>query len=100
VFDEPPFVRGASRVEIGALYRAAFLGMRPPAARYRVLTVPERHRGLIVPTRRFVAAARSLGCPVHVWTVDRPVAAQRWWRCGVAGIVTNAPRAILWARED
>jgi glycerophosphoryl diester phosphodiesterase len=99
VFDEPPFTRGASGAEISALYWAALLGRRPPAAGYRLLSVPERHRGLTVPTRRFVAAARALGCPVHVWTVDRPAAAQRLWRGGVAGIVTNSPHAILEARE-
>jgi glycerophosphoryl diester phosphodiesterase len=104
-FDEAPFVRGASGAEIAALYRAtflgvAFLGRRPRAVRYRLLSVPERHRGLIVPTRRFVAAARALGCPVHVWTVDRPAAARRLWGCGVAGIVTNAPGAIVEARKD
>jgi glycerophosphoryl diester phosphodiesterase len=109
-FDEAPFVRGASGAEIAALYRAAFLGAgflgaaflgrRPPAGRYRLLSVPERHRGLTVPTRRFVAAARALGCPVHVWTVDRPAAARRLWGRGVAGIVTNAPGVILEARKD
>jgi glycerophosphoryl diester phosphodiesterase len=99
LFDEPPFTRGASGAEISALYWAALLGRRPPAAGYRLLSVPERYRGLTVPTRRFVAAARGLGCPVHVWTVDRPAAARRLWHAGVAGIVTNAPRSILEARE-
>jgi glycerophosphoryl diester phosphodiesterase len=98
LFDEPPFARGASGAEISALYWAALLGRRPPAAGYRLLSVPERYRGLTVPTRRFVAAARALGCPVHVWTVDLPAAARRLWGGGVAGIVTNAPRVIVEAR--
>jgi glycerophosphoryl diester phosphodiesterase len=98
-FDEAPFARGASGAEISALYWAALLGRRPPAAGYRLLSVPERRRGLTVPTRRFVAAARALGCPVHVWTVDRPATARRLWRSGVAGIVTNAPQAIVEVRE-
>lgn len=105
VFEEPPFARGASGPEIAALYRAslpgaALLARRPQAVRYRLLSVPERHRGLTIPTRRFVAAARSLGCPVHVWTVDRPAAARRLWRSGVAGIVTNSPRAIVEVRAN
>jgi glycerophosphoryl diester phosphodiesterase len=99
LFDEPRFARAASGAEISALYWAGLLGRRPPAAPYRLLSVPERYRGLPIPTRRFVAAARGLGCPVHVWTVDRPAAARRLWRSGVAGIVTNAPRAIAEARE-
>jgi glycerophosphoryl diester phosphodiesterase len=99
LFDEPPFARAGSGAEISALYWAALLGRRPPAAGYRLLSVPERYRGLTVPTRRFVAAARALGCPVHVWTVDRPAAARQLWHRGVAGIVTNAPRAIVEVRE-
>jgi len=60
--------------------------------------VPVRHRGLPVPTRGFVAAARGLGCPVHVWTVNDPSLARRLWGCGVAGIVTNLPDRICAAR--
>ena len=105
VFEEAPFARAATGAEIAALYRASLPGValltrRSPAVRYRLLSVPQRHRGLTVPTRRFVAAARALGCPVHVWTVDRPAAAQRLWRGGVAGIVTNSPGSILEARKD
>jgi len=93
-FDEPPFVRGASGAEISALYWAVVLGRRPPAARYRFLSVPQRHRGLPVPTRRFIAAARASGCPVHVWTVDSADTARKLWRRGVAGVVTNVPATI------
>jgi len=100
LFDELPFARGASGAEISALYWAALLGKRPPVAGYRLLSVPERYRGLTVPTRRFVAAARALGCPVHVWTVDRPAVARRLWRGGVAGIVTNVPRVMVEARKN
>jgi len=55
---------------------------------------------LRVPHRRFVAAARRLGCPVHVWTVDNPATARRLWRLGVSGIITNAPREIRAARDE
>jgi glycerophosphoryl diester phosphodiesterase len=99
-FEEAPFARAASGPEISALYWAALLRRRLPPVGYRLLSVPERYRGLTVPTRRFVAAAGALGCPVHVWTVDRPAAARRLWRAGVAGIVTNAPRAIAGVRGN
>jgi glycerophosphoryl diester phosphodiesterase len=91
VFREPPFAIAASGGEIGALYRDVLLRRVPGAVRYRLLSVPERHRGLRVPTRGFVAAARRLGCPVHVWTVNDPAAARRLWGLGVCGIVTNFP---------
>jgi glycerophosphoryl diester phosphodiesterase len=98
-FDEPPFVRGASGAEISALYWAVLLRRRPPEARYRLLSVPERHRGLPVPTRAFLSAARARGCPVHVWTVDSPDTARRLWRRGVAGVVTNVPGVLVATRE-
>jgi glycerophosphoryl diester phosphodiesterase len=98
VFREPPFAVAASGEEIGALYRSVLLRRAPGAVRYRLLSVPERHRGLRVPTRNFVAAARRLGCPVHVWTIDEPAVAQRLWALGVCGIVTNLPERIISAR--
>lgn len=98
VFREPPFAVAASGGEIGALYRDVLLRRAPGVVQYRMLSVPERHRGLRVPTRNFVAAARRLGCPVHVWTVNDPAVAQRLWALGVAGIVTNVPDRIRAAR--
>jgi glycerophosphoryl diester phosphodiesterase len=35
---------------------------------------------------------------VHVWTVNDPTVAQRLWRVGVAGIVTNFPALVRSAR--
>ncbi len=94
LFAEVPFLRAASREEISRLFWGATFGRVPVSVTYRVLSVPERYRGITVPTRAFCAAARRLGCPVHVWTVDTAAAARRLWRHGVAGIVTNAPEAI------
>ena len=93
-FREPPFACAASGPEIVELYRASLLRRRMPAVRYRCLSVPERWRGLPVPTRGFIGAARRLGCPVHVWTVDGPAAAERYWKRGAAGMVTNLPGVI------
>jgi glycerophosphoryl diester phosphodiesterase len=97
-FRQAPFVCGACASEIGALYRAVLLRRRLPPCRHGFLSVPLRYRGLTVPTRRFVAAARSQGSPVHVWTVNRASTARRLWRRGVAGIVTNRPDVIQGAR--
>jgi glycerophosphoryl diester phosphodiesterase len=93
-FRTTPFVVAASGPEIAALYRAVLFRRIPAAVAYRTLSVPVRYRGLRVPTRRFVAAARKLGCPVHVWTVDSPALARRLWEAGVSGIVTNFPHRI------
>jgi glycerophosphoryl diester phosphodiesterase len=97
-FRDGPVPCGASAREIGELYRAVLFRRRLPLPRYRLLSVPLRYRGLPVPTRRFVAAARGLGCPVHVWTVNDPATARRLWARGVAGVVTNEPAEIVAAR--
>ena len=100
LFREAPFACGASGPEIAALYRAVLFRRALPQARYRLLSVPLRYHGLPVPTRRFVAAARALGCPVHVWTVNDPATARRLWARGVAGVVTNVPEAMVESRPS
>jgi glycerophosphoryl diester phosphodiesterase len=99
MFREPPFATAASAAEIGVLYRAVLVRRVPASVPYRCLSVPVRHRGLPVPTRGFVAAARGLGCPVHVWTVNDAAVAVTLWGRGVAGMVTNFPALIREARE-
>ena len=84
--------------EIAAFYQAALFRQPLPTPRYRLGSVPVRHRGLPVPTHRFLTAASRLGCPVHVWAVNDPATARRLWARGVAGIVTNVPYAMLAAR--
>jgi glycerophosphoryl diester phosphodiesterase len=98
LFRQEPFACGASGPEISALYRAALLRRATRECRYRMLSVPLRWHGLPVPTRGFVQAARRLGCPVHVWTVNDPATARRLWARGVAGIVTNVPDVIRGVR--
>ena len=99
VFSQVPFLRAASREEISRLFWGATFGRVPASVPYRLLSAPERYRGITVPTRRFCAAARRFGCPVHVWTVNTAAAARRLWSRGVAGIVTDAPERIRVARD-
>jgi len=98
-FRQPPFIVAASGAEIGTLYRAVLLRRVPTSVSYRLVSVPARYRGVPVPTRGFVAAARGLGCPVHVWTVNDPATARTLWGRGVAGMVTNLPEEIRQARN-
>jgi glycerophosphoryl diester phosphodiesterase len=99
MFREEPFACGAAGAEISELYWYALFRRSRPTPRYRALSVPLRYRGLPVPTRLFVAAARRLGCPVHVWTVNDAATARRLWARGVAGIVTNVPDVVRAARS-
>jgi glycerophosphoryl diester phosphodiesterase len=98
-FRQAPFVCGAAGREISALYRGTLLRRPPRTCGYRLLSVPLRWHGLPVPTRGFVRAARALGAPVHVWTVNDAATARRLWARGVAGIVTNVPGVIRATRD-
>ena len=100
VFRKPPFATAASGGEIGALYRAALFRRVPASVQYRCLSVPLRYRGLPVPTRGFVATARRLGCPVHVWTINEPATVRLLWGRGVAGMVTNYPEIMKQVQQQ
>jgi glycerophosphoryl diester phosphodiesterase len=98
-FSEPPFVRGASRRDVVRLMARTFAGVKPGRVPYGAICPPNRYYGLSVPITAIVRGARSLGTPVHVWTVDDPREARRLWTQGVSGIISNAPRRILEERR-
>jgi len=43
---------------------------------------------------------RGSGTVVHVWTVNDSALAQRLWQCGVQGIISDDPAAMLSARRE
>ncbi len=94
-FPSPPYLLGASRRDITRLY----FGFGHPDERCRCYAVPHKYRGLPIPTRRFVRAARRRSSTVHVWTVDDPDTAIALWTRGVNGIVTNRPDVIRAVRD-
>ena len=93
-FREPPWLCGAATPDIARL-RFPLVYRRRGAPACRAFFVPPRYYRMPVPTPRFVAAARRLGCPVHVWTVNDPAAARALWARGIAGVVTNYPDLML-----
>lgn len=72
----------------------------PAVLPYAAVCAPERHWGVPLPMRRLVARARRAGAVTHVWTVNDIVAARRYWRMGVAGIITDVPDTMAAARVD
>ena len=89
---------GASRHDmLGLLVRAA-LHRRPRRFPCAALCIPEESSGVRLPVARLAAWGRSLGVPVHVWTVNRAADALRLWDAGVTGILTDDPQVILSAR--
>lgn len=94
LFRQAPFACGASGVEISGLYRSALLRRATRECRYRLLSVPLRWHGLPVPTRGFVRAARALGAPVHVWTVNDAPTMHALLDLRVDGIMTDDLRLL------
>lgn len=79
---------------------AALLGRTPSPPPFQVLSITPRFRGLPIPVLRLARTAQRVGVPTHVWTVNDPCVAQRYWRGGVSGIVTDDPGVILRARDQ
>ncbi len=81
----------ATRWESGLHWLASRVGRAHHSGSYDAFAVSEYSGRLKVVDQRFLTSARSLGKPVHVWTVDDVADARRLRAMGVAGILTNFP---------
>jgi glycerophosphoryl diester phosphodiesterase len=82
------------------LLHNAILGLPPGRVNFNVMCMPPHYRGQSLPVGGYAKVLRARGVPVHVWTIDDPLQAQRLWRKGVCGIITNDPATILRARTE
>ena len=89
---------GASQRDVVRLLPRAVLHLAAPRLPFRFMAVPLRHGVFPVPVSGLIAATRTVGAPVHVWTIDEPVVAERLWRLGVTGIISNDPGPMLAVR--
>lgn len=85
----------ASRMDVVRLYLRAALPGGPRTLPFQALCIPPASNGLPLPIRRFARMASVAGVPTHVWTVDDPDRARRYWADGVNSIITNDPAVIL-----
>jgi len=87
----PQLATGASQKEVAwALFRSR---VRWPLtdARHHGYFVPERRKGLIIVTPRFVRDAHDAGLVVQVWAVNTEADVRRLLEWGVRGILTDRP---------
>ena len=91
---------GASFDEVLRLLPSALLRRRPEELPYQALCIPRWYNGVWIPVGALARAAREAGVVTHVWTVNAPIIAQRLWRAGIQGIVTDDPRTMILAREE
>jgi glycerophosphoryl diester phosphodiesterase len=92
------FALGAAAPDVMALLPAALLHLRAKPRHVQALCIPQRWHGLPVPIAALARALRGSGATLHVWTVNDAVEAQRLWACGVQGIISDDPAAMLAAR--
>lgn len=90
---------GASTGDVARLLAPALLRRSVPTPWFRALCVPPVYRGIPVPVASLVRATRPHGVVTHVWTVNDPAQAQRLWRAGVQGIISDDPGLMLAARN-
>jgi glycerophosphoryl diester phosphodiesterase len=98
VLRDGPVALGASTPDVASLLVPSLLRRPVPASWYRALCIPPVHRGLPVPVASIVRAVKPHGVVTHVWTVNDPARAQRLWRQGVNGIISDDPALMLAAR--
>ena len=82
------------------LWSLLIRGRSPQTLAYAALCIPRAYSGLPLPVAGLARVAKRAGVATHVWTVDEPRVAEKLWRAGVQGIVTNDPQAMLRARAQ
>lgn len=90
------FSTTATEVELKRMLPAAVVGRAVRRRGFDAIAMPPRHYGVPLPVSRYV---RSGGVPVHVWTVNDPARAVKFWRAGVRGIITDDPAVMVAARR-
>jgi len=85
----------ASRRDVIRLLLRAILPGGPRTLPFQALCIPPVSHGIALPVARFARMAAAAGVPTHLWTVDDPDRARRYWERGVNSIITNDPATIL-----
>lgn len=94
-FSGSGIAHGASRRDTALLLWRAVLHVPVASVDFRVMCIPPSHRGIPLPVGGYARVLAPLGVPVHVWTIDDPVEAERLRRRGVRGIISNDPGVMI-----
>jgi len=86
---------GASAMDVLSLWSHLIRGQSPRSLPYAALCIPRVYGALPLPVVGLARLAREVGVATHVWTVDAPQVAEKLWRGGIQGIVTNDPATML-----
>lgn len=86
------FATNATPSALRRLLLRALARRGPTAQQFDAIAMPPVYYGLPLPVKGFV---RASGVPVHVWTVNDVAHAERFWRAGVRGIITDDPAVMV-----
>ncbi|GAB1341137.1 glycerophosphodiester phosphodiesterase family protein [Gemmatimonas sp.] len=89
---------GASTPDVAGLLLPSLLRRPIAPPWFQALCIPPSHRGIPVPVASVARATRAHGVVTHVWTINDSAQAQRLWRAGVQGIISDDPALMLAAR--
>jgi glycerophosphoryl diester phosphodiesterase len=92
------FALGASTPDVAWMLLPALLRLPSRNLPFQALCIPPEHRGFPLPIPALAHAARRAGAVTHIWTVNDPEEARRYWKAGVQGIISDDPAIILPAR--
>lgn len=94
------FPLGATTNDSIRLLPRAFLGKASPPLPFQTVNIPPTWKGMPVPFRLLTKSLRTTSTPVHVWTINDALTANRLWDAGVSGIISDDPATILRARDQ
>lgn len=92
------YALGASVVDTRGVLLAALLRRPTGPLAFQAFCIPPSYYGIPVPVIALARLGRAGGAATHVWTVNDPARAVRYWQRGVRGIITDDPGPILAAR--
>jgi glycerophosphoryl diester phosphodiesterase len=98
-FVESDIAIASAPASVAPLCLPALMGRRYTTLPFRMMSLPRVYRGIPVPLGALARAVEPAGIPIHVWTINDAVTAQRLWRAGVRGILSDDPGTILAARR-
>jgi glycerophosphoryl diester phosphodiesterase len=91
---------GASRSELFSMFVRSVLRLPPRHFDFHAIFLPRRYFGVRLSEQPVVRASSPTSIPVHLWVENNPAAAQRLWRSGVCGIVTDDPATLVALRDS
>ena len=99
IFRGSDVATGATARGVRQLLQKAILGRRIVSPEYQAMCVTPRYGALPLPVARFARMLREAGTALHVWTVNEERVAERLWRAGVNGIITDDPARMMALRS-